>query len=345
MDGTEIRRAIIRAAIEKGIAEIRSDPRRGARKLVDLGTHFSRGRFQKRIFRQMQEELVDPESAYYALVTDLAAHARPACIERFGLNVGFNSWTHGAALIRENEEKKGYNIPWCLVLDQTRDVAYDADDLIGQGERLGIYSYQVFAGELQQTEALCAVYYRHRNSAFFLFLPDGRLPRVNVETLDNALFLLPAGAPETEKSAARLREAGCLYGLWEKYETPERILSGAAEEEAVRLHAPLLLAVAAPGAPDEARRAVKECTEQARLSGKKPVLTAEFYSILEEIDRVISVEPCMLGIAPDGAIFTAKGRNDKIDIRRIALDDVLLCTMPRVTYIQKDPAAFSGEKE
>ena len=45
LDGMEIRRAIIRSAIERGIQEIRSDPQRGVRKLVDLGTHFSRGRF------------------------------------------------------------------------------------------------------------------------------------------------------------------------------------------------------------------------------------------------------------------------------------------------------------
>lgn len=78
----EIRRAIIRSAIERGIQEIRSDPQRGVRKLVDLGTHFSRGRFQKRIFREMQDELVNPNTAYYALVTNLVNRVRAGHIER-----------------------------------------------------------------------------------------------------------------------------------------------------------------------------------------------------------------------------------------------------------------------
>ena len=82
LDGMEIRRAIIRSAIERGIQEIRSDPQRGVRKLVDLGTHFSRGRFQKRIFREMQDELVNPNTAYYAMVTNLVNRVRAGHIER-----------------------------------------------------------------------------------------------------------------------------------------------------------------------------------------------------------------------------------------------------------------------
>ena len=54
------------------------------------------------------------------------------------------------------------------------------------------------------------------------------------------------------------------------------------------------------------------------------------------VDRIISVESCMLGVEPDGTVFTAKGRNEQIDVRRISLDDVLLCTMPRVTYTEQD---------
>ena len=82
----EIRRAIIRSAIERGIQEIRSDPQRGVRKLVDLGTHFSRGRFQKRIFREMQDELVNPNTAYYAMVTNLVNRVRAEHIERLGID-------------------------------------------------------------------------------------------------------------------------------------------------------------------------------------------------------------------------------------------------------------------
>ena len=213
----EIRRAIIRSAIERGIQEIRSDPQRGVRKLVDLGTHFSRGRFQKRIFREMQDELVNPNTAYYALVTNLVNRVRAEHIERLGIDIGFNSWTHGAAMIRENEQKKGYNIPWCLVLNQTQEIQYDLDDLMCQGEKLGIYCYWAFAGDLEQTEALCAVFHKHRDSAVLLMLPDARLPRVNIESLDNVMLFLPCGGDSVRESAEALAQRRCLFGLWTRY--------------------------------------------------------------------------------------------------------------------------------
>lgn len=55
--------------------------------------------------------MVNPNTAYYALVTNLVNRVRAGHIERLGIDIGFNSWTHGAAMIRENEQKKGYNIP------------------------------------------------------------------------------------------------------------------------------------------------------------------------------------------------------------------------------------------
>ena len=336
LDGMEIRRAIIRSAIERGIQEIRSDPQRGVRKLVDLGTHFSRGRFQKRIFREMQDELVNPNTAYYALVTNLVNRVRAEHIERLGIDIGFNSWTHGAAMIRENEQKKGYNIPWCLVLNQTQEIQYDLDDLMCQGEKLGIYCYWAFAGDLEQTEALCAVFHKHRDSAVLLMLPDARLPRVNIESLDNVMLFLPCGGDSVRESAEALAQRRCLFGLWTRYRSPEPVVSGGLERMAVELGAPIALVVPEHGADAEACAAVRSYAKRAREKKSIPALLVDLYPTIEEVDRIISVESCMLGVEPDGTVFTAKGRNEQIDVRRISLDDVLLCTMPRVTYTEQD---------
>lgn len=336
MDGIEIRRAIIRSAIERGIQEIRSDPQRGVRKLVDLGTHFSRGRFQKQIFREIQDEFVNPNTAYYAMVTNLVNRVRAEQIERLGIDIGFNSWTHGAAMIRENEKEKGYNIPWCLVLNQTQEIQYDLDDLMRQGEQLGIFCYWAFAGDLEQTEALCAVFHKHRDSAVLLMLPDARLPRVNIESLDNVMLLLPREGEQVPESAEALAQRRCLYGLWTRYASPGPIVSGDLERTAVDLGAPIALAVPEHGVDAETCDAVRAYAEGAREKKTIPALLVDLYPAIEEVDRIISVESCMLGIEPDGTVFTAKGHNEQIDVRRISLDDVLLCTMPRVTYTKAD---------
>jgi hypothetical protein len=336
LDGMEIRRAIIRSAIARGIQEIQDNPQRGARKLVDLGSHFSRGRFQKRVFREMQDELVNPESAYFALVTNLVQRVDAPYIERLGINIGFNSWTHGAAMIRENERKKGYNIPWCLVLNQTQEIRYDLDDLMRQGEALGIFCYCVFAGDLEQTEALCAAFHKHRDSAVLLLLPDAQLPRVNIESLDNVMLFLPQSDARTQESAQALAQHRCLYGLWTRYGSAKPIVDGGLERAAVDLGAPIAVAVPEREADPETREAVRRYACCAREKKTIPALLVDLYPTIEEVDRIISVEPCMLGVEPDGTVFTAKGRNEKIDVCRISLDDVLLCTMPRVTYTAED---------
>ena len=115
MEMNELRRAIIRSAVQKSIREIRQDPKRGIRKMVDLALHFSHGRFQRKILEVMQKELSNPSSAYYSIVTDLAANVKPENLEQFGMDLGYNSWTHGAQIIRNHEAEHGYNVPWCLL--------------------------------------------------------------------------------------------------------------------------------------------------------------------------------------------------------------------------------------
>jgi hypothetical protein len=334
----ELRRAIVRSAVQKGLGEIRQDPKRGIRKLVDLGSHFSRGRFQKRIFAVMQNELVNPSSAYYALATRLISSVKQENLEQFGMNVGYNSWTHGAAVIRQYEAAHGYNVPWCLVLDLTRGLGFDLDDLMRQGEKLGIYSYMIFAGDCQRTSALFPIFAKHGDSAVFLLLPDAQLPQVNLENVRNVMALLPCSDERTPESAQELHARMCLYGLWARYdgERAPHVLDGSLERLAVALGAPAVFVVPGPEADGETLEAVREYARRSREKKTEAAFLVDFFSAIEEIDRVISVEACMLGIASDGTIFTAQGPNDKIDINHISLEDVLLCAMPRVTYQTDD---------
>ena len=56
---------MIESAVAHGLKEIEEDPKRSARRLVDLGKQFSKNRFQDLVFSVMQELLDNENSAYY----------------------------------------------------------------------------------------------------------------------------------------------------------------------------------------------------------------------------------------------------------------------------------------
>ena len=241
MEMNELRRAIIRSAVQKSIREIRQDPKRGIRKMVDLALHFSHGRFQRKILEVMQKELSNPSSAYYSIVTDLAANVKPENLEQFGMDLGYNSWTHGAQIIRNHEAEHGYNVPWCLVLDLRQGMGFDVGEVMTQGEKMGIYAYFVFAGNEEQTETLCSVFHTHPDCAVFLLLPDAELPRVNIENAPNVMTFLTVQDGGTTESAKELLQKQALFGLWMRYDAgnAQRVLAGEIENLAGGMGPPL----------------------------------------------------------------------------------------------------------
>ncbi len=58
--------------------------------------------------------LTSEDSFYYDIIANIVKNTRHSTIAGFGINIGFNSLTYGANIIRENEKKFGYNIPWLM---------------------------------------------------------------------------------------------------------------------------------------------------------------------------------------------------------------------------------------
>ena len=87
------------------------------RNLIDLGLQFSHGRFQTNLLKQAQKMLQDQQSAYYDLVKDLSATVDHDIIATFGVNLGYNSCTKGAVVIRDIEDEKSSTFPGlCMYL-------------------------------------------------------------------------------------------------------------------------------------------------------------------------------------------------------------------------------------
>lgn len=107
----DVSRIIIETLVKKYLKDIKDSLERSTRNLIDMALNFSDGRFQKAFFATAQTMLRNEQSSYYGLVKNVSAHVDNEKILRFGMNLGYNSCTLGAAQIRKEEETCGYKHP------------------------------------------------------------------------------------------------------------------------------------------------------------------------------------------------------------------------------------------
>ena len=62
--------AMLRAAVSKIVRNMKEDPERGIKSLLDMAERTASGR-QREILETVKRELADKNSAYYKLITDL----------------------------------------------------------------------------------------------------------------------------------------------------------------------------------------------------------------------------------------------------------------------------------
>lgn len=145
---SDMTRVLVESTIRRTLKAMQESPEREARNWLTPGPSFSTGRFQTRLISHAQRMLQNAESAYYALVKDVVTYADHDNIATFGVNLGYNSCTKGARLIRETEREKGFNIPWALHLRVSQEKLASAPGLypsiLREGTSLGIYTYLLF---------------------------------------------------------------------------------------------------------------------------------------------------------------------------------------------------------
>ncbi|MBQ8401413.1 MAG: hypothetical protein IJX14_05735, partial [Clostridia bacterium] len=171
----DVRRVLIESMIRRTLDDMKENPGRGTRNLIDLGMNFAKGRFQQQFFHEAQEMLENESSAYYPMVQDIVTHVDNDRLLTFGMNIGYNSCTIGAKTIRQIEAEKRFDVPWALTLETNGWSAGQLDSVIAQGEVLGIHTWQLFTGEspLRHLPVISS----HENSAFILFMRPQTISR------------------------------------------------------------------------------------------------------------------------------------------------------------------------
>lgn len=286
MDVRKLNRGLIELAVSQGIREIRQDPKRGIRRLSDLGEHFASRWFSDNIFLQIHEILKKEDSKYYRLVQNLLDYVDEETIKCFGINLGYNSWTCGVSRMRQQQEaaeemkkaaaqemKKAAaqekRMSWLCELPYNSGKGDPSEklnklsDAINRRRQMGIYAYALYPREtFAQNPELVFLLDRHPDCAFLWFFRESDLtePQLNVlKKHNNCLYLFPAlkadGTPDTE-IAEKMRRHKIFYSYYHIYGETENGLKDQLEKlwPVMDEEPPVLIMKAARGVSDAYRR-------------------------------------------------------------------------------------------
>lgn len=307
--GENISRILVQTVVKRALNDLKEAPERTLRNLVDMAQQFAGGRFQQQFFQSAQKMLENENSAYFPLIKDTVEHVGDDRLLTFGMNLGYNSCTVGAGIIRELEAKRGYNIPWAVTMQlapgMTSSHIQQYSGVIGQGEALGIYTWLLFAHG--SAEASMSLMDEHPNCAFTLFCRGEDLcGRVLDEICErNNLMLALPFDDEAETICSRLREAGLLYSLYHVYGENDLPLieSGDLFFDMARLHPAFSALIPAKGCDDRIQSRVYNVLCRARLEQTYRTLLWELYRDGLMVDKIISDDGCWVSFSASGEFY------------------------------------------
>ncbi|MEA4889847.1 MAG: hypothetical protein VB070_10330 [Clostridiaceae bacterium] len=359
----EMNYAMIEAAVDKGIRDIQENTSRGIRNLVDLGLHLSTGRFQKDIFRIARQMLHEERSAYYALAGHIVQSVDARIIKRFGINLGYNSWTYGAGLIREFEKQNKFNIPWTLVFDLC-DYGLDMSgqngawppielsmnrisDLLAEGEKTGIYNAMFFT-DIRTLDPLLINLTCHQDSSYVLFSDPAAITDERAGVIAESGHIAVVLAMDTAvkqddcvRAAAVLRNNGCLYGASYRYgdENAAYVMSENFLDLIESLQCSFAFIIRDHLNDADQVQKIGRFIRSLRQDSCYPFLLFDFYEDLAYVDRIISIEDCFMAIKANGRIAVGCLDNlaDDLNACKENLTEILQATMPRIQYLTQCP--------
>lgn len=138
---------LVRTIVKKAIRNLKIDPERTIRNLVDMAVQFADSRFQQEFYSCAQRILSNEHSGYYTLAKDSLSQVNEETLLNFSMNLGYNGLYLGAKNIREFRQREGYHIPWELY----RDTMLVDSIISGTGHWIGFDIY----GQLNTEQGVC----------------------------------------------------------------------------------------------------------------------------------------------------------------------------------------------
>ena len=299
-------RAIIETFVRQKLTQLKSDPERCARNLVDMALDFSEGRFQKYFFHLAQAMLKNRQSSYYSIIEDIAANVDTERLLTFGMNVGYNSLTYGAKRIRELEAAQGFNIPWTVILyldsDKFNMQSQTVNSLICQGKELGIYTWFIFTKG--RPDAMLEAVAQNPDAAFVVLADAHELDDTFIESAGKCHNLMLSVGCDSDTVAVcdKLHSQKLLYSIYTDIRRDSRdTISELIEYKASEcLHTPFLLFLgSAPDSESEYYRKICEVREGHHIK----TVPFDIYEDIRYIDGVISEDSCLTIFDADGNLL------------------------------------------
>lgn len=324
-------RVLVESTVRRTLKNIQESPERATRNLIDLGLEFSNGRFQTRLLKHAQRMLKNQKSAYYDLVKRVVADVDHDIITTFGVNLGYNSCTKGARVIREIEAEKGFNIPWALnLLINEKKLEEEPDfypSVLRQGQALGIHTYLLFV--TGDPEKLLPVIEGEPDCAFVLFLRGHQVSQPFLEKMKavkNAMISVYANE-DMPGACRKLRDARLLYAVHQRYteQDREQILSGEWLHSVLPAHPAFAFLRADLSCTPQTQKEIYQYVNTVRDEQQVPLIVMDIKQDTLLIDRIISDGECLVGFDADGSLRTHEGyrREEQYNIFYHPLEEIL----------------------
>ena len=303
-----ISKILIGTMVKKTLNDIKTDPERSIRNLVDMALQFSSGRFQHRFFSTAQQMLRNERSSYYDLIRNAVADTDTEQLYTFSMNLGYNGCTAGARKIRENENKIHCNIPWTVLLHIDTDRWGQTEDsyqkLILEGECLGIYVWSLFAD--RNPQEILSLAQRHPDSAFFLLCEPGDITSAFLEEAQdlNNLMLVVRYDEDAADIYDAIRSRRMHVSVWYPYgpEDVQAIVNGDLFYSTQQVFSIFTILLRKQGCPDEVQRVVYQSVERGRKEQTFRTVLWELYFDNCLVDRIISDEACFAYFDRNGVL-------------------------------------------
>lgn len=296
--GKTMSQIFLETFVKKSLTELRQNPRRGIRNLVDMALTCSNGRFQKDFFTTAQTMLQNNHSAYYDLVRKTLRYAENNRLYTFGMNLGYNACTEGAKKIRENEAEMNCNIPWTILLQTPSEISETCcrryDTLLSEGEKLGIHSWMIFTRGF--SGALYTIVKNHPDSVFFIFSDKEDFSDDYFNLLEQFYHVMPVIRYDDDLAGlcTELQAKKLLYSLWYPYDegNAKDITDKTFFHRTKKLCPFFSVFVPLRNCPQETRSYVYQEIQSVRSRQIYPTIAWDLQGDNDMIDSIISDDSC-----------------------------------------------------
>jgi hypothetical protein len=241
------------------------------------------------------------------MLEDFLATVDHRAIKTFGLNMGYDSWTYGARLIRRESEKRGYMLPWVVQIHYDRETggrltAEDIDSIINTLSPLGVNTYVIMKEHgLPDDPDLVEVFRTHPGCAFFLFINDSHISVEQAEVIKgigNTVISINIATDNAMEACRSLKEIKALYVIHYLYTTDEveKFSYGDYIDTWLSYGSAFIFLIQ----KDCEKGLAGKFAKKSRMEQEYPILVWDVYSDIRLVNEMISDIPFIFEISCDG---------------------------------------------